>query len=124
MSRAQFSPADERYVFTRDYLSVSIWDVRKNTLPVQTYYVTDYLEKRLSELYDNDRIFDKFDLQVSPDSKHVMTGSYFSQTHVIDLMTRVNSTIDVRFMDKRGMQAGVLRPYAGKRVKGSLIIQN
>lgn len=96
--------------------------MRKNTLPVQTLNVTDYLEKRLCDLYENERIFDKFDLQVSPDSKHVMTGSYFSHAHVIDLMRRTNSTIDVRFMDKRGKQAGIIRPYKGRKVQGSLPI--
>ncbi len=64
--------------------------------------MTDYLEKKLVELYENERIFDKFDLQISPDSSKVMTGSYFNHCHVIDLVKRTNSTIDVQFLDKRG----------------------
>jgi len=87
---------------------------------VQSLYVTDYLERRLCELYENDRIFDKFDLQISPDSSMVMTGGYFNHAHVMDLVKRTNSTIDVDFNDKRGKQVGVIRPYKGRRVQGSL----
>ena len=28
ISRAKFSPTDDNYIFSRDYLSVSVWDIR------------------------------------------------------------------------------------------------
>lgn len=74
---------------------------------MQTLNVTDYLDMKLCEVYESERIFDKFDLQVSPDSRMVLTGGYHSHTHVIDLQRRINTTIGVRFMDKRGKQCGI-----------------
>ena len=59
---AKFAPTSDNYLFSRDYLSVHIWDVRNNQQPVQTLNVTEYLDKKLCEVYGNERIFDKFDL--------------------------------------------------------------
>lgn len=75
-------------------------------------------------MYENERIFDKFDLQVSQDSRMVLTGSYHAHAHVIDLQRRVNTTIDVKFMDKRGKQAGVIRNYHNtkRKLNGSVTL--
>lgn len=117
---AKFAPTSDNYLFSRDYLSVHIWDVRNNSMPVQTLNVTDYLDKKLCEVYENERIFDKFDLQVSPDSRMVLTGGYHSHAHVIDLQRRINTTIQVQFQDKRGKQCGTPRFYKNKRLLGSV----
>ncbi len=68
-------------------MAVHIWDVRNNKAPVRSFHVTDYLEKNLCEVYENETIFDKFDLQVSPDSTQILTGAYNSNAHVIDINT-------------------------------------
>lgn len=62
ISRAKFSPTNDTYIFSRDYLSVMIWDVRQTKQPVQTFNVTEYLDKKLCEVYESERIFDRFDL--------------------------------------------------------------
>jgi len=62
VSRAKFSPINDNYILSRDYLSVQIWDVRNTKMPFKTYNVTDYLEKKLCEVYESETIFDKFDL--------------------------------------------------------------
>lgn len=68
--------------------------------------MTDYLEKKLCEVYESETIFDKFDLQISPDSRLVLTGGYNSNFHVIDLESKSNTTVDAKFMDKRGKNVG------------------
>jgi len=68
VSRAKFSPVDPNFLFSRDYIAVHIWDIRNTKTPYKTFNVTDYLEKKLCEVYENETIFDKFDLQISPDS--------------------------------------------------------
>ncbi|MEQ2182355.1 Serine/threonine-protein phosphatase 2A 55 kDa regulatory subunit B delta isoform, partial [Goodea atripinnis] len=58
-----------RYMMTRDYLSVKIWDLNMETRPVETYQlltvlfyqVHEYLRSKLCSLYENDCIFDKFE---------------------------------------------------------------
>ena len=47
--------------------------------------MTDYLEKKLCEVYESETIFDKFDLQISPDSNLILTGAYNSNAHVLDI---------------------------------------
>lgn len=78
--------------------------------------MTDYLDKKFCEVYESERIFDKFDLQVSPCSTMVLTGSYHSHAHVIDMQKRINTTIEVKFMDKRGKNTGIPRNYKGRKV--------
>lgn len=43
------------------------------------------MEKKLCELYETESIFDKFDMQISPDSSMILTGAYNSNVHVIDI---------------------------------------
>ena len=121
VGKAKFAPTSDNYLFSRDYLSVHIWDVRNTHQPVQTLNVTDYLEKKLCDVYENERIFDKFDLQVSPDSRQVLTGSYHGHAHILDLQRHINTTIPVNFMDKRGKACGIQRTYKNKRVIGSVL---
>jgi serine/threonine-protein phosphatase 2A regulatory subunit B len=68
--------------------------------------VTDYLEKKLCDVYENESIFDKFDMHISPSSTMVLSGGYNSNLHVIDLQNGTNTAIDVKFMDKRGKNVG------------------
>jgi hypothetical protein len=49
-----------------------------------------------------------------------LTGSYNSNFHVIDMKNGTNSTIEAKYMDKRGKNVGVQRNYKGKRVLGQL----
>ena len=52
----------------------------------------------------------------------VLTGAYHSHAHVIDLQRRINTTINVQFMDKRGKQCGIPRSYKNKRLLGTVPI--
>lgn len=62
VSRAKFSPLNENQIFSRDYLAVHIWDIRNTKSPSKTFNATDYLERKLCEVYESETIFDKFDL--------------------------------------------------------------
>lgn len=52
--------------------------------------MTAYLEKKLCELYESDNIFDKFDLEISQKSSMLLTGSFNSTVHVIDIKNQTN----------------------------------
>lgn len=67
---------DGRYILSRDYLTVKIWDVNMERQPVKTIPIHEHLRPRLCDTYENDSIFDKFEVVFSGDSKNVMTGSY------------------------------------------------
>lgn len=53
---------------------------------------------------------------MSPCSTMALTGAYNSNAHVLDMQRRINTTLEVKFMDKRGMFAGIPRAYKGKRL--------
>lgn len=44
--------------------------------PVKTISIHEHLRPRLCDTYENDSIFDKFEVVFSGDAKNVMTGSY------------------------------------------------
>lgn len=55
---------------------MKLWDVRKPEAPLQKYKIADYLDVDLQQKYDNDAIFDRFDLKWSPSGQYVSTCSY------------------------------------------------
>lgn len=67
---------DGRYILSRDYLTVKIWDVNMERHPVKTIPIHEHLRPRLCDTYENDSIFDKFEVVFSGDGGNVMTGSY------------------------------------------------
>ncbi|POS84372.1 protein phosphatase 2A regulatory subunit PR55, partial [Erysiphe pulchra] len=67
---------DGRYILSRDYLTVKIWDVNMERHPVKTIPIHEHLRPRLCDTYENDSIFDKFEVVFSGDGRNVMTGSY------------------------------------------------
>lgn len=63
---------DGRYLLTRDYLSLKVWDLHMDTKPVETYQVHEHLRSKLCALYENDCIFDKFECAWSGDDRWVV----------------------------------------------------
>ncbi|KAH7731978.1 WD40 repeat [Aphelenchoides avenae] len=83
-----------RYLLTRDYLTVNVWDLNMESKPVETYHVHDYLRSKLCALYENDSIFDKFECCWSGDDKHIITGSYNNFFRTFKRNTSVESTYE------------------------------
>ncbi|KAI5283690.1 protein phosphatase 2A regulatory subunit cdc55, partial [Ascosphaera aggregata] len=75
ISDVRFSQ-DGRYILSRDYLTVKIWDINMEREPVKTIPIHEHLRPRLVDTYENDSIFDKFEVTFSGDGENVMTGSY------------------------------------------------
>ncbi|KAJ3625375.1 hypothetical protein Zmor_004280 [Zophobas morio] len=67
---------DGRFLLSRDYLTVKIWDLKKEDKPVETYNIHERLNNNLCELYENDCIFDKFECSWDGSNQSVVTGSY------------------------------------------------
>ena len=84
ISDMKFS-GDGRYLLTRDYLTLKLWDLSMNTMPVQIFNVDDRLRGKLYDLYECDRIFDKFTCALSHDGQRVMTGTYDGYFRVFGL---------------------------------------
>ncbi|XP_076881835.1 serine/threonine protein phosphatase 2A 55 kDa regulatory subunit B beta isoform-like isoform X2 [Bidens hawaiensis] len=67
---------DGRYLLSRDYMTLKLWDINMDAGPVSTFQVHEYLRPKLCDLYENDSIFDKFECCLSGDGQRVATGSY------------------------------------------------
>ncbi|KAF3606722.1 hypothetical protein DY000_02045681 [Brassica cretica] len=65
-----------RYILSRDYMTLKLWDINMDSGPVASYQVHEHLRPRLCDLYENDSIFDKFECCLSGDGSRVATGSY------------------------------------------------
>ncbi|EDN06243.1 protein phosphatase PP2A regulatory subunit B [Histoplasma mississippiense (nom. inval.)] len=53
---------DGRYILSRDYLTVKIWDVNMERQPLKMIPIHEHLRPRLCDTYENDSIFDKFEV--------------------------------------------------------------
>lgn len=58
---------DGRYILSRDYLSLKLWDINMESRPLKTIQIHDHLRGKLCDLYENDCIFDKFECMFSGD---------------------------------------------------------
>ncbi|KAF8057941.1 PP2AB2 [Scenedesmus sp. PABB004] len=74
-SAIAFSPCG-RYLLSRDYMALRVWDLAAEARPLATLAVHEHLRPRLCDLYDNDCMFDKFGCAVSGDGAAVATGTY------------------------------------------------
>lgn len=77
ISDIKYTP-NGRYIVARDFMTVKIWDVKMEREPVEVIPVHDNIKQWLCTSYETDSIFDKFGVEVSGDSRSVMTGSYSS----------------------------------------------
>jgi len=83
ISDVKFS-RDGRYILSRDYMTLKIWDLNMENKPVKIVNIHEPLRAKLCDLYENDCIFDKFECSFSHDGNHMVTGSYNDFFHVYD----------------------------------------
>ena len=83
--------------------------------PVKTIPIHEHLRPRLCDTYENDSIFDKFEVVFSGDAKNVMTGSY-NNNFMIYPSEPGNDTEVVLQADKSAFKAkkvGIPTPMSG-----------
>jgi len=78
-----FSP-NGQFIVARDYLTMKIWDTRSERLPLRTIKFQDHLISKLCDLYENERLFDKFDCAWDWNSSQLITGSYNNSIYICD----------------------------------------
>ena len=94
ISDAIFAGSDGRLIISRDYLTLKVWDVNMESRPLSVIPVHDYLRVHLRDLYDNDCIFDKFNVSASADGQRLVSGSYNNHFLVHNLRTDSNVTLE------------------------------
>jgi hypothetical protein len=99
---------------TRHYLSVNLWDTRKQNEPVSKFLTYEPIINRLSYLYQNNYLEDKFSLSVDKDGKYLLTGGYNNMFHVIDIEQRLNTQICIDDANEKVMNTNVIRKINSK----------
>mmetsp|Transcript_5290 Transcript_5290/g.9393 ORF Transcript_5290/g.9393 Transcript_5290/m.9393 type:complete len:504 (+) Transcript_5290:229-1740(+) len=89
---------DGRYIVSRDYLTLKIWDINMESTPVKTIKIHEHLRSRLSDLYENECIFDKFEVAISGDGNNMATGSYNNNFHIYDRYGKIDLCIEASKM--------------------------
>ncbi|KAM6443566.1 serine/threonine-protein phosphatase 2A 55 kDa regulatory subunit B delta isoform 1-T1 [Liasis olivaceus] len=115
-----------RYMMTRDYLSVKVWDLNMENRPVETYQVHEYLRSKLCSLYENDCIFDKFECYWNGSDSAIMTGSYNNFFRMFDRNTRRDITLEASRESSK--PRAILKPRkvctGGKRKKDEISVDS
>jgi serine/threonine-protein phosphatase 2A regulatory subunit B len=103
ISDANFSK-DGDYIISRDFMTLKIWDVRKENEPVNVHMVHEPLRSKLCDLYENDCIFDKFECSFSHDGKHVVTGSYKNNFNIFETTGKYKIQIEATRTKKKSLK--------------------
>jgi len=106
---------DGRYILSRDYLTLKVWDVNMESRPLASIPIHDYLRPKLCDLYENDCIFDKFEGNWGPTGSNVLTGGYSNYFHVIDWERDSSIVLQA---DKSAFKAKKLAASSGKAGRG------
>ena len=91
---------DGQQIITRDYLTTKVWDQRKSKEPVKVIKLFEPFNSKLYDVYEQDIIFDKFNLGLSPDCKSFVTGFYNNYFHICDLEGTRNTQFELNFNKK------------------------
>ncbi|CAM9170247.1 unnamed protein product, partial [Choristocarpus tenellus] len=110
---------DGRYIISRDYMTLKLWDANMEAQPVKTINVHEHLRSQLCNLYDNDCIFDKFECAISGDARSVLTGSYNNLCHMFDRYGQTQALFEVskdhsKRTNKKGKRRTLREPLSLK----------
>lgn len=76
---------NSKYLISRDFLTVKIWDVCKTDRPVSTITVQDSMKSKLCEIFEKDCMDDRFMLAASKSSDTILTGNFNNSFHLISM---------------------------------------
>ncbi|XP_058228097.1 serine/threonine protein phosphatase 2A 55 kDa regulatory subunit B beta isoform isoform X2 [Rhododendron vialii] len=110
---------DGRFILSRDYMTLKLWDINMDSGPVSTFQVHEYLRPKLCDLYENDSIFDKFECCLSGDGQRVSTGSYSNLFRVFGCSAGSSEATSLE-ASKNPMRKQVPTPSRPSRSLGSI----
>ncbi|KAM3183617.1 hypothetical protein ACTXT7_009980 [Hymenolepis weldensis] len=84
ISDLKFFNNSDRFIATRDFMSVKIWDLANTSAPVEVYPVQSHLKPYMNSIYETELLFDDFKLSLSSDDKYIITGSYQADIRILD----------------------------------------
>lgn len=113
ISDVKFS-RDGRYILSRDYMTLKLWDVNMDSKPVKVFQVHEHLRPKLCDLYESDHIFDKFECCSNSDGSMILTGSYGNVFHIYDTKTKADTQLEAAQRPARTHRSGDAQDYHKK----------
>jgi hypothetical protein len=108
------NPNNEHSIVSRHYLSLNIWDQRNLSAPLNKFLLYEPLINKLSFLYQNNFMNDKFSLSTDNSGKYILTGGYNNMFHVIDIDQKLNTQIVIDDSNEKIMNTNVIRKINSK----------
>ncbi len=106
---------NDKYTFaTRHYFQVNLWDIRMQNSPSSKFLTYEPIINRLTYLYQNNYLADKFSLDADKTGKYILTGGYNNMFHVIDINQRLNTQIIIDDVNEKLMNTNVVRRVNAK----------
>lgn len=92
----EFSP-DDNYIASRDYTSIKTWDKRNPNTPLSNVPLIEIskITPILSNLYENDIVFEKFHLAWLNNSTEIITGFYGNSFSVVNPHTGTKQSFSI-----------------------------
>ncbi len=116
------STQDGRYIASRDYMTVKLWDTHMSKKPFRTFGVHNHLKDKLIRLHRNGYTFDKFNVEFNGAGSHVLTGSYNNTCHIYSFNTDAHSTIQLCKQPTR-RKTGERKPIGTLSGRGDMMEQ-
>lgn len=109
-----FKLSNDYLMATRHYLSVNLWDQRKNNEPIFKFLLYEPVINKLSYLYQNDYFKDKFSMSNDAEGKFILTGGYNNMFHVLDVEQKLNSQIVLDDTNEKSLNTNIIRKVNSK----------
>lgn len=91
---------DPNHLVSRTLLSSNLWDRRSPKAPVSSTILYEPIQAKLCLLYEKELIFDKFDINLAPDSSYFVTGMYSNCFHIGSTNGDRNLQFELNFKKK------------------------
>ncbi len=99
---------------TRHYFQVNLWDIRMQNSPSNKFLTYEPIINRLTYLYQNNYLADKFSLDSDINGNFILTGGYNNMFHVIDINQRLNTQIIIDDNNEKLMNTNIVRRVNAK----------
>jgi hypothetical protein len=104
-----FNENNENTLISRHFLSLNTWDKRNLKCPTNRFMLYEPIISKLSYLYGNNLMNEKFSLSLDNSGKNVLTGGYNNMFHLIDLEQRLNTQIVIDETNTKLMNKNTIR---------------
>ena len=106
--------SNQNFVASRHYFNINLWDIRKQNEPVSKYLIFEPAINKLTYLYHNNYLNDKFSIDCDSSGKYILTGGYNNMFHVFDIEQRLNTQIVIDEKNDQLMNTNIIRKINSK----------